>query len=180
MKSKSTKTHKQQKVSNQVLNTKNTKTGIRPANVHFPVLTVSKSNENAKTFKQYKSTGKPHTNKVSATNHQILCQNRFASLYLGDGVVSHGDNEVSIPLPQKNVANSDHVPTNQASKASLCDAHVQHASDLDQLSQRILFQENGPPVAAASGHSNTVTPGTHCRETIRVKGQNDTVKSIKK
>ena len=72
VKSKSSRTHKLQKVSNQIPNIKNTKTGVTPVSVQVPVLTVSKSNNNAKTCKQYRSTGKPHTIKVSATNEQSV------------------------------------------------------------------------------------------------------------
>ena len=181
VKSKSTRTHRRQKVSNQIPNIKNTKTGVTPVSAHVPVLTVSKSNNNAKTCKQYRSTGKPHTTKVNATNHQIVCYNSFATLYPGEDIVlcAPGDNEVLIPFPQKNAANSDHAPINQATKVSLTDAQVQHVAGLDQLPQRILSERNVSSVAAASEYTNTLSPGTHCQEITSLKGQNGTVKSVK-
>ena len=180
VKSKSSRTHKLQKVSNQIPNIKNTKTGVTPVRVQVPVLTVSKSNNNAKTCKQYRSTGKPHTIKVSATNEQIVCHNRFASIYPGDDFVlcAPGDNEAVISIPQKNAANSDHAPTNQATKPSLTDAQVQHVASLDQLSQTSLAKGNVLAGGAASEYTNTILPDTHCPEITSLKGQNDTFKRV--
>ena len=80
-----------------------------------------------------------------------------------------GDNEAIISIPQKNAANSDHAPINQATKPSLTDAQVQHVASLDQLSQTSLAKGNVLAGGAASEYTNTILPDTHCPEITTFK-----------